>query len=175
MTRTHRTTKTVALAAAGVAGVLAAGQLAAVAQDAPAPAADSAGFVEGEGGLRYKVLQPAGQPRVAQDGDMVLVHYTGRLEDGTVFDTSLRPRGNDPMMQVEPLGFTLGQGNVIRGWEQGIKGMTVGEKRQLVIPPSLGYGERGAGGVIPPNATLVFDVELVGLYRPDAATTRPAE
>lgn len=95
---------------------------------------------------------------IAEKGMMVSVHYQGRLEDGTVFDDSHK-RG-------EPISFTLGSGMVIKGWEQGIEGMTVGEKRTLTIPPELGYGETGAGDVIPPNATLIFDVELVDAIIP---------
>lgn len=95
---------------------------------------------------------------IAENGMQVAVHYQGRLEDGTVFDDSHK-RG-------EPISFTLGKGQVIKGWEQGIEGMAVGEKRTLTIPPELGYGEQGAGDVIPPNATLVFDVELVAVAIP---------
>jgi len=94
-----------------------------------------------------------GEGAEAKNGNNVFVHYTGRLLDGTKFDSSL-DRG-------EPLSFILGQGQVIPGWEQGILGMKVGGKRKLTIPPALAYGERGAGGVIPPNSTLVFEVELV--------------
>ena len=95
---------------------------------------------------------------IAENGMQVAVHYQGRLEDGTVFDDSHK-RG-------EPISFTLGRGQVIKGWEQGIEGMAVGEKRTLTIPPELGYGEQGAGDVIPPNATLIFDVELVSATTP---------
>eukprot|EP01105_Mastigella_eilhardi_P000365 TRINITY_DN1045_c0_g1_i1.p2 TRINITY_DN1045_c0_g1~~TRINITY_DN1045_c0_g1_i1.p2 ORF type:complete len:150 (-),score=48.07 TRINITY_DN1045_c0_g1_i1:48-476(-) len=87
------------------------------------------------------------------NGDTLKMHYTGTLKsDGTQFDSSIN-RG--------PFKFQLGAGRVIKGWDQGLTGMCVGEKRQLVIPPHLGYGARGAGGVIPPNAWLVFDVELL--------------
>ena len=102
--------------------------------------------------LQIEVTQE-GTGTVAENGMQVQVHYTGTLQDGTVFDSS-RNRG-------EPLAFVLGEGRVIKGWEQGIAGMRVGEKRILTIPPELGYGAQGAGGVIPPNATLVFDVELM--------------
>ena len=94
----------------------------------------------------------------AEIGMSVSVHYTGKLEDGTVFDSSV-PRG-------QPFTFTLGAGQVIKGWDLGVEGMTVGEKRNLVIPPHLGYGIRGAGATIPPNATLIFDVELLEVTMP---------
>ena len=94
----------------------------------------------------------------AETGMSVSVHYTGKLEDGTVFDSSI-PRG-------QPFTFTLGAGQVIKGWDLGVVGMKLGEKRSLVIPPHLGYGIRGAGATIPPNATLIFDIELLEVTMP---------
>ena len=94
----------------------------------------------------------------AETGMSVSVHYTGKLEDGTVFDSSI-PRG-------QPFTFTLGAGQVIKGWDLGVEGMKLGEKRSLVIPPHLGYGIRGAGATIPPNATLIFDIELLEVAMP---------
>ena len=107
--------------------------------------------------LEIKIVEKANGV-IAEKGMMVSVHYQGRLEDGTVFDDSHK-RG-------EPISFTLGKGQVIKGWEQGIEGMAVGEKRVLTIPPELGYGANGAGDVIPPNATLIFDVELMAASQP---------
>ena len=91
----------------------------------------------------------------AKAGQVVSVHYTGWLTNGNVFDTSLK-RG-------QPFQFKLGMGQVIAGWDQGVAGMKVGGKRKLTIPPELGYGNRGAGGVIPPGATRIFEVELLGV------------
>jgi FKBP-type peptidyl-prolyl cis-trans isomerase len=88
-------------------------------------------------------------------GKTVSVHYTGKLTDGTKFDSSL-DRG-------DPFSFRLGAGQVIKGWDQGVAGMKVGGKRMLTVPPELGYGERGFPGAIPPNSTLVFEVELLGV------------
>jgi FKBP-type peptidyl-prolyl cis-trans isomerase len=96
-----------------------------------------------------------GNGNVAAKGNNVTVHYTGWLTDGKKFDSS-KDRG-------DPFVFSLGRGQVIQGWDQGVAGMKVGGKRKLTIPPDLGYGARGAGGVIPPNATLVFEVELLGV------------
>ena len=91
----------------------------------------------------------------AEVSKRVTVHYEGRLEDGTIFDAS-KPRG-------QPFSFTIGSGQVIEGWELGVAGMKVGEQRRLTIPPNLAYGKNGAGDVIPPNATLVFDIELLSV------------
>ena len=107
-----------------------------------------------QSGLEYIEVE-AGTGTQAVAGKTVSVHYTGKFQDGRVFDSSVS-RG-------EPITFPLGRGNVIKGWDEGIALMKVGGKAQLIIPPHLGYGERGAGGVIPPNATLVFDVELVSV------------
>ncbi len=124
---------------------------------APAEVEDGA-FTTTPSGLKYVDLQP-GAGAEATAGKTVAVHYTGWLTDGSRFDTSRDP--SRPMGRQQPFTFTLGRGEVIPGWDEGVAGMKVGGKRQLVIPPGLAYGERGAGGVIPPNATLVFEVELV--------------
>jgi peptidylprolyl isomerase len=114
----------------------------------------SSGAVKTVSGLIYLTTK-LGSGEQAKAGDTVSVHYTGTLTDGTKFDSS-RDRG-------EPIEFPLGQGRVIKGWDEGIARMKVGEQAILVIPPSIGYGARGAGGVIPPDATLIFIVELVGI------------
>ncbi|MDP3004102.1 MAG: FKBP-type peptidyl-prolyl cis-trans isomerase [Candidatus Azambacteria bacterium] len=105
-------------------------------------------------GVQIEILKE-GAGAVAKNDDIVSVHYTGTLENGTKFDSSV-DRG-------VPFEFTLGAGQVIPGWDIGVEGMKVGEKRKLTIPSLLAYGERGAGGVIPPNATLIFEVELLGI------------
>ena len=112
----------------------------------------AAGFEKTESGLRYQFIQ-RGEGKKAESGKTVAVHYEGSLENGKVFDSSY-PR-------KKPIEFRLGQGQVIEGWDEGIALLQVGDKARFVIPSHLGYGSRGAGGAIPPNATLIFDVELM--------------
>ena len=112
------------------------------------------GMVETSSGLQYVDLV-VGEGRVAHAGETATVHYTGTLVEGTTFDSS---KDRD-----QPFSFRLGAGQVIKGWDEGVEGMKIGGTRKLIIPPQLGYGARGAGRVIPPNATLIFEVELLDL------------
>ena len=114
----------------------------------------AAGYNETASGLRYKVLQE-GNGKQAEKGNNVSVHYKGQLVDGTVFDSSYQRK--------EPIDFKVGIGQVIAGWDEGLLLLKVGDKARFVIPSNLAYGSQGAGGVIPPNATLIFDVELMSV------------
>lgn len=107
-----------------------------------------------DSGLKVEyVSKPESCDQVARNGDMLKMHYTGTLEDGKKFDSSYD--------REEPFQFQIGVGQVIKGWEEGVLGMCIGEKRRLIVPPSLGYGDQGAGDIIPGGATLFFDVELI--------------
>merc|ERR1711868_310239 len=109
-----------------------------------------------DSGLKVEYIsKPDSCDRVARNGDMLEMHYTGTLEDGRKFDSSYD--------RSEPFKFQIGVGQVIKGWEEGVLGMCIGEKRRLIVPPHLGYGEQGAGDVIPGGATLHFDIELLGI------------
>jgi peptidylprolyl isomerase len=137
---------------------------------AAAPASQPAGEkVVTPSGLT--IIKVAAGEGAAKKNDRVWVHYTGKFADGTKFDSS-----RDHAETSNGIEFQLGAGHVIKGWDEGIEGMKVGEKRTLIIPPELGYGDRGSGGVIPPKATLTFDVELVGLHQaPPAAAEGAAQ
>ena len=114
----------------------------------------AAGFQKTASGLRYQILQK-GHGAQAEKGKKISVHYKGQLADGTVFDSSYQRK--------QPIDFTVGIGQVIKGWDEGLQLLKVGDKARLVIPSQLAYGSQGAGGVIPPNATLIFDVELMAV------------
>lgn len=154
---------------APLAAVLAvAGALSASA--ASIPQEDKAGQLEPAGkevvtrsGLKYVDLK-VGEGEEARLTQVVEVHYTGWLTDGTKFESSRDAN--------EPLTFRIGAGDVLKGWDEGVVGMKVGGKRRLVLPPELGYGKLGAGGVVPPNATLVFEFELLGVRNPSQERER---
>ena len=110
--------------------------------------------VKTDSGLQYWDIR-VGTGETAKDGDHVKVHYTGWLTNGKKFDSSVDAH--------QPFDFTIGKGDVIKGWDEGVKGMKVGGKRQLRIPPQLAYGDQGYSGVIPPNATLIFDIQLLSI------------
>ena len=115
----------------------------------------SAEVKETESGLGVEYIsKPDACDKVARNGDMLSMHYVGTLESGAKFDSSYD--------RSEPFKFQIGVGQVIKGWEEGVLGMCIGEKRRLIVPPELGYGDQGAGDIIPGGATLFFDVELVG-------------
>jgi peptidylprolyl isomerase len=118
---------------------------------------DDPAYVELDSGLKFRDIAE-GSGDYPPPGSLVAVHYTGMREDGTVFDSSVGG---------EPFRFELGRGQVIQGWDQGISSMRVGGRRELIVPPELGYGETGYGDLIPPNATLIFEVELVSVETPD--------
>jgi FKBP-type peptidyl-prolyl cis-trans isomerase FkpA len=126
-------------------------------QFAPAGDTTDAETITTASGLQIQDLEVGAGP-IAKSGDTVSVHYTGYLTDGTKFDSSLD--------RNQPFTFTLGSGQVIAGWDEGVAGMQAGGKRKLTIPPDLGYGSTGAGEIIPPNATLVFEVELLEINAP---------
>jgi hypothetical protein len=126
--------------------------------------AQSSDTVTTASGLKYIVVA-TGKGAKAENGKSVEVNYIGNLTDGTEFDNSYK-RG-------EPIEFTLGSGRVIKGWDEGIALMRVGDKLRLIIPPNLAYGDKGAGDIIPPNATLVFDVELMNVHKPLKSILEP--
>mmetsp|Transcript_22430 Transcript_22430/g.45785 ORF Transcript_22430/g.45785 Transcript_22430/m.45785 type:complete len:209 (-) Transcript_22430:22-648(-) len=139
------------------------------------PGAARPGFSMYKSGLQFRDVYVPEAGRVAEDGDLLSLHYTGRLEDGTLFDTSLDDslKGNQPEFEGipseallgwdrgHPLQFTLSCQEVIAGWDEGVHGMRVGGRRELIVPPELGYGEAGGGDKIPPNAVLHFEIELL--------------
>jgi FKBP-type peptidyl-prolyl cis-trans isomerase len=130
-----------------------------VAPNTNAPTKVTGDGVKTETGLQYWDIK-VGTGEEAKSGDKVKVHYTGWFTSGKKFDSSVDAQ--------QPYSFTLGQGNVIKGWDEGVAGMKVGGKRQLRIPPELAYGEQGYKNIVPPNATLIFDVQLLSVTRTPA-------
>jgi len=116
--------------------------------------------VQNNSELTMEILKEGAGVQV-QNGQIVSVHYTGWLADGPSTELRAGTKFDSSLDRGAPFEFTLGAGQVIKGWDLGVSGMKVGEKRKLTIPPEFAYGERGAGGVIPPNATLIFEVELL--------------
>jgi FKBP-type peptidyl-prolyl cis-trans isomerase len=158
MSRVHRALRKIAVIVAVALSATVPGALAQIAS--PAASGQNSSTLDAKVTELKKIDVKQGAGAEAFSGKAVVVHYTGWLHDpvapegkGAKFDSS-RDRG-------VPFGFILGAGKVIKGWDQGVVGMKAGGQRTLVVPPALGYGERGAGGVIPPNATLIFDVELI--------------
>ncbi len=137
-----------------------AGPLPAIAQTTTAPPAKGTSKLDAKPTELKKIDTKQGTGAEALSGKPVIVHYTGWLYDASKPDGKGAKFDSSRDRQV-PFGFFLGAGKVIKGWDEGVVGMKVGGQRTLVIPPAMGYGERGAGGVIPPNATLIFDVELI--------------
>jgi peptidylprolyl isomerase len=136
----------------GAAAVAASADQATPAAGGPPPLPAMVLWHSSPSGLKYaEIVVGKGPP--PENGQTVVVHFTGWLENGAPFD--------DSRMRGKPFGFPLGSGQVIRGWDEGVRGMRVGGKRRLLVPPQLGYGSRGLGGVVPPNATLTFDIELL--------------
>ena len=128
-----------------------------------ASAHDDASHAQGKAGVDLiKIQHKAGSGDTASAGQRVTVHYTGWLYDANAAEQKGR-KFDSSRDRSEPFSFKLGAGQVIRGWDEGVAGMKIGGQRTLIIPPEMGYGSRGAGGVIPPNATLLFDVELLSV------------
>ena len=107
-----------------------------------------------------------GTGKTPNEGQIVIVQFTGWLDDGVMFDSTRRPG-------KKPFGFPLGSGQVIRGWDEGVRSMKVGGKRRLIVPPALGYGAKGIAPIVPPNARLVFDLELIRVIDPPPPERRP--
>ncbi|NCU28757.1 MAG: FKBP-type peptidyl-prolyl cis-trans isomerase [Candidatus Moranbacteria bacterium] len=109
--------------------------------------------------IAFLLIKNNMEEKISKVGDVLVMNYTGRLENGTVFDSNVLPEFN----HVQPFEFMLGAGQVIQGWDEGLVGMKIGDKKTLVVPPEKGYGDRAVGNIIPANSTLIFEVELVGI------------